>query len=888
MKRDLYSNKDFTALKEKLNQEILRRGTFKYWDPLSQPKVGCDHGSPLSIPDTDEDRVLVDDKTYTINNPSEGSIERTRNILYPAQGENPAGQDPERLSTVPNTSASQINVDEMKNFLVGLSKIRDVNLFYGRDEEKYLAYRDPQGIEDAVAAAQESELSVPLHESDNPHVKNDPNGGMKDQKHPDYPVQNYPVEYPMENGKYVMPSGEMDGEETSVYTPLGPGNFYDDYGANPGDSNFHPYNPFVPRVENRDWNDFDHDRNIIKTKVRPGGESSIRFGTNPRNPNPGNPYPSRPVYGGKKGSCENACTGLCHVTCDNECGESCTTTCWNRCGNACTYNCGNNCTGCNSLCFNSCQTKCENITGYSCVKAGAKAVFITTTGGKNGVPAKNVIRVEYHVCQGCSYSCQFYPNKKTECWDSGCMGKCFITCMNTCSESCFGGCIDNKSQEGKSYKTGLGRGCMDGCTLNCIGLCSGTCEGYCIQTCWHACKQLCSDNCSWTCATNCGNGCFYSCTNGCGGCSSCSGSCIGKVYSTTTCAGCDSNGGCSAMCQHGCDKNCIGIGCRSICGTESSGACEANCRLSCMGTSCTALCSDACSTQCTTCVNNCGFQCGACSSLCALDCGASCNINCTKTCEHSCESNCVHSCSEECGGCSDLCYSCVSMCIGVCSVKCEYMCSSCANNCSWWCDSSCNQQCFGDCNSFCLHSCESSCSTHLMSSTTHTAGPERSPTAQGYIYPNPKNRWEERESFKIMRDIPTYEEPLKKEKLLTITFDQSRNLKLIYRGETPWSGYDVKMTTITSGVFNINADTGEITINEDMLPGIVSVNQPNLNNGDEIFIITLFDPIHWEDVEVILPFGFTETFIPYSEGHIRVIIEYEKFLLPEEKQNGED
>lgn len=1134
MNNNLYSNIEFTALKEQLNREILRRGTYKWWDPLTIPSVGEDKTPPLTLPDIGE-RFQIDENTYSINNPSEGSIEPTRNIRYPSHGENPAGQNPNNKENIPNTSAALLNSDEMRNLLVGLAKIQDINLFYGRDEIEYLAFRDPKGIEDVLTAAQNSDLSVPLKDSNVLPTKNDPNGGVVDRKNPNYPVE-YPITYPMENDQYVMPSGEYDGEEALTHEGLGVNNFYDDYGAKPGDANYHPTNRYISPVSRRDWNDQDHNRNDNTTKIIEGGVPSARFGPNPRNPQQGNQYRSRPVFGGKIGACNVACfragtlietingpvpieeikvgdevltqsgkyhmvyenskrecddeliairatgtpiiyttfehpfwvkkyigigkkdgklqqlysepewveakdiksrdklcllnklfgnihiepdiaymvgrwlgdgwvenqitkagnitrryciccafnerydleekmnnagiifsildssnnatcqkyhilhdrsnvyknkelisiidgcgkysygkyinqeiynwdkesienllqgyidsdgsvdplgnrnrtrittvskklaygtsllmrmigrnpswyersyfmgkgniqgrtvnmrnsynismftgeytrhyseydyennvvwssvtlekipefrydvynlsvdedhtyyadgvlvhncTGLCYMTCDNQCSESCSTTCWNRCGEACTASCGNVCTGCSTMCYSSCKTKCENSTGYSCLKAGAKAIKITTTGGKDGQPASNHIKIETHSCEGCSFSCQFYPNKKTECWDAGCMGKCFTSCTTSCSTSCYGGCIDNASEEKSNskypYKTGKGRGCSSGCTLNCIGLCSGVCEGYCVQTCFNACKGTCSDNCSFECSTNCGSGCDMGCTKGCTGCSLiCTGECTGQSTSRT-CVGCGSIGGCTSSCQFECDKNCMGFGCRSICGIDTAGACEANCRLNCTATSCTAMCSDACSQQCSTCVNTCGFQCGACTSSCSIGCGAACNITCTQSCSHSCETNCVHSCSEECGGCSNLCYSCIGMCIGVCSVKCEDGCSSCANNCGWWCDSSCSRECFGDCSSRCISTCSGSCATFLTSNTTMTEGPERDPIAEGYIYPHPKNRWEERESFKLFRNIPRFiKSEIKKDlKLITIAIEKT-------------------------------------------------------------------------------------------------------------------
>lgn len=894
MNKNIYSNTELTAIKEKINREILRRGTFSWWDPLTNPSVGTDRDGPLTIPDVGN-KLHVDNKTYTINNPSEGSIERTRNILYPDQGNNPAGQlppdSPISITSEPNTSAAQLNVDEMRNYLVGLSKIHDINLFYGRDEIQNLAFRDPNGIDEVVEMAKTDKLNVPRHESNLSPERNDPNGGYTNITHPEYPnINNHMVTYSMENGQYVMPSGESDGEELLKYEGVGVHNFYDDYGAKPGDADYHPYNRYVSEQVRRDWNnqgDYREDNTEIRVE---GGVHSLRFGANPRNPEKGNPYRSRAVYGGVPGTCQVACTGMCYVTCDNECSESCSTTCWNRCGEACTSTCGNVCTGCSTMCYTSCKTKCENSTGYSCLKAGAKSIKITTIGGTNGIHAQNVISIETYACNGCAYTCQFYPNKKTECWDSGCMGKCFISCNTSCSTSCYGGCIDNNnegSENDNNYKTGKGRGCSAGCTLNCIGLCSGVCEGYCIHTCWHACKQTCSDNCSWHCSTDCGSGCYQACSMNCTGCTSCAGNCTGQSYSRG-CIGCGIEGGCTSSCQHDCNKNCIGWGCRSICGIDAAGACEANCRLNCTATSCTAMCSDACSGRCSTCVNTCGYQCGACSSLCSTGCESACNINCTDSCKNNCSENCVNSCSEECGGCSNLCYSCIGMCIGVCSVKCSDGCSSCTNTCGWWCDSSCNQACFANCDSFCINTCSGSCATYLESNTTLTSGPERDPISSGYIYPHPKNRWEERESFKILRNIKPYpdffpEDPIPPKVL--ITFNESRNLIVVTQGDIE---YAIKQTSLDGGVYNVDHTTGEITINEDMLPGIVDVNEPNLDGGGGIFVVVLYRndnyPITNDDISVEIPFGFQslKPILDFNQNII-IIIQRDRFLFPEEE-----
>ena len=854
MNRDIYSNKKFTELKERINREIKRRGTFRWNDPMTKPSVGEDKSSPLTIPAIG-DRILVDDKTYTINNSSEGSLERTKNIHYPAQGENPAGQAPEKHSSSPNTSAAKFDADEIRNMLIGLAKMNDINLFYGRDETENTAFRDIKGIEDALIAAENAILNKPLHESDCSPTKVDP-------------LTNTNITYPMEDGKYVMPSGEFDGEEIKDYEGLGPNNFYDDYGAKPGDSNFHPYNRNMSELVNRDWHDQDNDRNDVTTIRKEGGIPSRRFGPNPRNPQQGNEYRSRPVYGGVVTNCNNSCTGLCYLTCDNQCSESCSSTCWSRCGNACTASCGNVCTGCSTLCFSSCKTKCENQTGYSCVTAGARTIKITATGGKDGVPARNNIKTTTYSCTGCSYSCQFYPNKKTECWDSGCMGKCFTSCTTSCSTSCYGGCVDNDPQYGSSYKTGKGRGCDAGCTLNCIGLCQGVCEGYCVHTCWHSCKQKCVDNCSWKCTTNCGNGCADTCRQGCAG--------------TST-----SQEGCNGLCHSDCTSSCISAGCKAMCGTESANACDTNCRMNCSKLSCTSMCSNACSEQCTTCVNTCGWQCGACVSACSTGCTKECNITCSATCEHSCESNCVNSCKDNCGGCSELCYSCVGMCIGICSLKCESGCSSCTNNCGYWCDSTCNQACFSSCDNMCIQTCVGSCVSFLESNTTLTSGPDRDPTSQGYIYPHPSNRWQERESFRLTRDIPKpVPKPSKKDTaLIVITINDERNLNISCPKGLE---YKIKQTTIDGGVYTIGND-GNIIIDENMLPGIVEVNKPNLDGSGATYII-LFKknpdiPFEEDDIYSELPFGFERRkLIKNIDGNDLVIIQRDEFLYPREEE----
>ena len=962
MNKDVYSNSELTELKNRINKEMLRRGSYKWWGPLSQPKVGEDTRSPDSIPH-DKTSIPVTDQTYTINNPSIGSIAPTRNIIYPNQGENPAGQNPD--GQTPTTSAARFDLDEIKNFLVGISKIRDINLFYSQDEQEFLAFRDLGDVRKLVSEIESDRLNKPTTHP----FKVDPNAPdritvIKDGKTWTEPNPNKNIPYQKIGDKYYMPSGEMDGEEGIPSET----NYYDDYGAKPGNGNYHSLNPYVSARVDRTGYDFDNDRNKIPVGRMEGGKSSSRFGMTPRNPRQGDSYQPRVAYQGVPSTCNNACSGLCfragtlietingpvpiesirigdlvltqsgqyhkvysifrrtpkydeliklnivgipsifttkkhpfwtrrfigrkhtgngypqiysepewvdakdlkprdkvcllsrnpgstsvdhgvaymvgrwlgdgwrtdefdrhigryftrfqiccgkheiydfekkleeckihytkreyrttysfrisrnHIgankelgpefnnvallniiskcgkgavgklipqeifewdedsirtliqgyidadghdtgrvtmitsvskkliygisilmrmvgivpswthkrlkyhtgyiegrkvnmrdrfimtilndpptrnysfidesgntwttvrtseyenleeydvynlsveedptyyadgvlvhncslTCDSQCGESCTTTCFGRCGNACVSTCGNVCTGCSSLCYTSCQSKCENNSGMACVKAGATTLSIAARGGKDGTPAYNEMKVGApYACTQCSFSCQFYPNKKTTCWDNGCMGMCFTSCMHSCSTSCFGGCIDNPSENKGDFKTGIGRGCSSGCTVNCVGICRGTCVGTCSSGCWNSCIQSCKDNCEWECSTSCGSGCMQGCMSGCKDqCTSCENVCTSASGAKTTC-----NNGCVASCMHGCDKNCIANSCTAMCGSEGTNACDANCRMTCMSSSCTAQCSEQCASYCTSCVNGCDMACGAC------------------------------------------------------------------------------------------------------------------------------------------------------------------------------------------------------------------------------------------------------------------------------------
>lgn len=185
MNPNLYSNSEFQLLKKRLNKEMMRRATFRWWDPLVLPRVGQDRTPPLSLP-VDQERVLVDNDTYTIQTPSTGSIEPVKNDQYPNRGDTLAGTP---YDTTPTSSSSRVTVDEIKNFIVGLSKINDIQHYYGRDEKPGTAYRDPNPIHDLLSKAETDVLNTDLASSDLPNYRMDPNMGI-----PDFRVDHWPSE----------------------------------------------------------------------------------------------------------------------------------------------------------------------------------------------------------------------------------------------------------------------------------------------------------------------------------------------------------------------------------------------------------------------------------------------------------------------------------------------------------------------------------------------------------------------------------------------------------------------------------------------------------------------------------------------------------------------
>jgi len=711
---DVVSNSELSELRDRLNADLARRGTFTWWNPLAIPSVGTDREPRLTL-HGNENKVLTD-RSYTVNEPSSGSLEESGNVLYPAHGEVPGGQ-PTDDDGNPRTSAAVLDSGELRNLLIGLAKIYDIDLYYGRNEQGNLAFRDTADIRAKVELAEQDIVSVPVSGTTRRY---DPNDGIKNRQSRQYGP--YPGS---DTGRYVdqpeyLPSGQYDGEELFPgRSGPDPTNFYDDYGApveltnvntltsadrkfvpsvndsylkpsatpqsaktnvGQGMSNgqfrtdnlidytgttgnatqtpagkrplgwkatpgatpeetlpgqkfqrsynggadmmipgtnyggkhpsevsnpqqfehltsggsvgvqphlaYHPQNPYVSPVTHVYRVSQNNKREDSTTIIVEGDKDSTRFGLNPRNPNRGNEYSKESyqrVFGGQRGLCQVSCTGMCYTTCDSECTESCQSTCWDRCGDACISDCSNVCTGCSNLCYDTCKTKCENVGGLSCLNVGAQDVTHVSLGdainGDGKVWPKNDLRYTTYSCEGCSYTCQFYPNYRTTCWDALCQNLCFYSCYSYCSTGCYGGCIDNQSQHDHSsvplwpkgndsgkttyrlathnnmarYRTGRGQACREGCVADCVGDCRQTCDGTCSGLCFEAaCTKTCFDDCNAKCTHGCGENCLNVCRTGCVG--SCSKGCSGEC--TSKCQGC--SGSCDGTCYKQCTTTCKG------------------------------------------------------------------------------------------------------------------------------------------------------------------------------------------------------------------------------------------------------------------------------------------------------------------------------------------
>lgn len=718
-----FSNKQFTEWREKLNKEIKRRGTFSWWDPLVLPTVGTDRKPRTILPTKREmpdetgsyvEHKVVSDQSYVVENPSTGAIEKTRNILYPSQGDNPGGQDtdgeypavddnnpdswnPDPGYGNPKTSATRFDQDEIRNYLLGLAKMHDIDLFHGRAEKAGVAFRDPADIGNKIEQATQDVLHEPV--SSSIYTKDDPNAGVKNfciNGGPGTKISNELVEVTEtdeddnEVVRYKMPSGQYDGEEILPgHDGPDPTNFYDDYGAQVSEVNVSQLKKGTNTVTGPESgkvlavHDAYKDPNFVatttnSTKTTPAGSQPANgfvadqhASDIPMETLPGFKFkqtqsggedamdPASPKYGGnhpnKKDDYADTITPLTKMK-DND----------------------------PNLAFHpqnpyvSTESTVQQVEQDNYRK---ETVTEVTEGGKDsirfGLNPRNPQRGSEYTQN--SYRTVF-SGKKGLC-HVACSGLCYLTCDSECNESCQSTCWNR---------------CGDACISTCSNVCTG-CSSLCYNTCKTKCENRtgysCIDvgaetievktygkqkgewpknvikykthsctGCSYSCQfypnyrtsctdAMCQNMCFYSCYSYCS--TACYGGCINNVsehdHSTVKDPGGNGDASPQNKVSKAKDEN------KSIDTSKTNAtryktgkgqACKGSCTADCVGS-----CTDAC-------VGTCNGKCfNSCTSSCYLTCNLTCSMTCGKACMSSCKENCTANCGEDnCkGGCSTSC-----------------------------------------------------------------------------------------------------------------------------------------------------------------------------------------------------------------------------------------
>jgi hypothetical protein len=179
--------------------------------------------------------------------------------------------------------------------------------------------------------------------------------------------------------------------------------------------------------------------------------------------------------------------------------------------------------------------------------------------------------------------------------------------------------------------------------------------------------------------------------------------------------------------------------------------------------------------------------------------------------------------------------------------------------------------------------CSGSCITFLESLTkTALPGAFRPPTAEGFAYPLPANRWEEREAFRfrfspgdVIRGEIKYPD---RTYLVKIYFDEEKHLHV----ETPegivWL---IKSTTLIGGVWDIDQESGLIKVNQKQLDAILADTVLNEDGGRGIFVVMLKNnpsiPIPPDEIFVGIPWGYESLEIMDPDHNIIVIIQERLF-----------
>lgn len=178
-----------------------------------------------------------------------------------------------------------------------------------------------------------------------------------------------------------------------------------------------------------------------------------------------------PAYYGHRESytsCQIACTGYCSQTCFHVCDEQCVYLCDDKCG----YTCMN---GAYDACGTVCIANCRDCCGGDILQEG---------GGGGGNPCQFSCNTGSNYTAGncslqCASSCEGFVKDEQACSD------CVGYCSNDCTTICMGGCKFNCSTNT----------CMISCQDACVE--DGPGKGGCAVS---TCNQGCDDSCDEECA----------------------------------------------------------------------------------------------------------------------------------------------------------------------------------------------------------------------------------------------------------------------------------------------------------------------------------------------------------------------------------------------------
>jgi hypothetical protein len=642
------------------------------------------------------------------------------------------------------TSSVNFDFDEMRNFLHGLSKIHDIDQFYGVDEEPGLAFRNPDDIDVKLTDAENDTNTRPRVASrmliQKKHDPNNNNVNIPNWNN-DYGIPNKKVgpvtqssewtpETPDEGATLVpypakLQSGETDGEEGEPSNK----NYFDDY--TPG-----PRNPDFVSVRTAEswtpsWNNYkhgsysQHDRSRPKdlndnSKKLPEGIANYDpdgMWTNPGNPNwhpNGNDYGNPkmvpdPTYSNTESMTSRVVTGP-HLDArghfrfedpgqhskdldDDPRNHTIDPKIW----------------------------KAENPNTNSDPRQSLYQPAHTIHYWDLDVKEPIVKPTPYHAAWIRFKEGPRNPDRST--YPSDYLGPYNNYPKQASSDgpydkynpSTFG---HTPSPDGPFYEDPNNAGLTKTINIS-IGVAgefrprqsyegvSGLCHVACTGLCYLTCYDVCTENCDRICWARCGNACIATCGNQCSGCFTlCQDSCHTK---------CVDEGGFACQWNGSVAKVPIATHGKTNPNPKNSGeykykTCEGSCQWTCQyypnyktqcwDTACMTMCVTTCRDAC---LNSCHSGCINLPSKVSGDDSPGTekgspmfqDSNPDKGCQYIC----THDCSGDCSGAD--CASGCSACIDDCTTACD---SSCNDVCDIECDGACSLRCNTDCN----HDCGSS------------------------------------------------------------------------------------------------------------------------------------------------------------------------------------